>query len=372
MTELSSAEIASAERLGARGQRILITLVGTLLGALPPIFFTLTSQVVSVPGDAAAVTPITIWPLEGLKVAVGMLAGPVAGLVAGLGSQILTLALLRHDLLGTWTWIVAGGLAGLLGGLIPRWFPGPWQVHGPRRLATASIVGVVALILPFLLTLLDPVLRPGVSQPVAIGQLLSNLVPNALLAGIVVPLVVYGVGAAGIDAHADLPPGERLPRPSPGWRPFAVGLGVAVALLFGLSFVGSSNVRLVGAESAAVPPAAPAAAPGPADAAAPARLAELAIPASPDQSCENEADVRSEATYSMTTVTLQNDSGQELLLAWLDFEGHRAEPDIVGIGERGDGWWGVGHVFLLGRPDGTCLVIFKIVGAGTMTLRLVP
>jgi len=41
--------------------------------------------------------PITIWPLEGLKVAVGILAGPVAGLVAGLGSQILTLALLRND-----------------------------------------------------------------------------------------------------------------------------------------------------------------------------------------------------------------------------------------------------------------------------------
>jgi hypothetical protein len=145
-----------------------------------------------------------------------------------------------------------------------------------------------------------------------------------------------------------------------------------VALLFGLSYLGSPSVRLVGAESAAVPAAAPAAAPGPADAGVPARVAELAIPTSPDESCEHEADVRSEATYSMTTVTLQNDSGQQLLLAWLDFEGHRAEPDVVAVGERGDGFWGVGHAFLLGRPDGTCLVIFKVVGAGPMTLRLVP
>ena len=372
MAGISGAEIRAAERLGARGRALLITLVGTLLGGLPPIFFTLTSQVVAVPGDAAAVTPITIWPFEGLKVAVGILAGPVAGLVAGLGGQILTLALLRQDLLGTWTWIVAGGIAGLLGGLIPRLFPAPWKVHGPRRLATASMVGVLALLVPFLLTLLDPVFRPGVSQPLAIAQFLANLVPNALLAGIVVPLVVYGVGAAGIDAHADLPPGERLPRPSPGWHPFAAGLGVAVALLFGLSYVGSSSVRLVGAESAAGPPAAPAAAPGPADATAAARLAELVIPSSPDPSCENEPDVRSEATESITIVALQNDSGQDLLLAWLDFEGHRAQPNIVAAGERGEGSWGVGHTFLLGRPDGTCLVIFKIVGVSPITLRLVP
>lgn len=369
---MSTGEIAAAERLGARGQAILITLVGTLLGSLPPIFFTLTSQVVAVPGDAAAVAPITIWPLDGLKVAVGILAGPVAGLIAGLGSQILTLVLLRHDLPGAWTWIVAGGVAGLLGGLLARLFPGPWRVHGPRRLATASIVGVLALLLPFLLMLLDAVLRLGVSQPVAMAEFAARLVPTALVAGIVVPLVVYGVGAAGIDAHADLPPGQRLPRPSPGWRPFAVGLGAAAALLFGLSYLGDSGIRLVGAEAAAVPPAAPAAAPGPAEGAAAARVAELVIPKSPDASCENESDVRSEATQSITTVTLENLSGQKLQLVWLDFEGHRAEPDIVAVGERGDGRWGVGHVFLVGRPDGACLVIFKFVGAGPMTLRLVP
>jgi hypothetical protein len=372
VTELSSAEIVAAERLGARGQAILITLVGSLLGALPPIFFTLTSQVVAVPGDAAAVPQLTFWPLDGLRIAVGMLAGPVAGLVGGLASQTITLALLHNDLLATWMWIAAGGLAGLLGALIPRLFPRSWQVHGPRRLATASIVGFMGTLLPGVLAVLDQVLRLGASQPLAIAQFAANIVPNALLAAIVVPLVVYGVGAAGIDAHADLAPGQRLPRPNPGWRPFAAGLGVAVALLFGLSYVGSSSVRLVGAESAAVPAVAPAAAPGPADASAFTRLAELVIPTSPDQSCANEPDVRSEATETITTVELQNDSGQELLLAWLDFQGQRVQQNIVAVGERGEGMWGVGHAFLLGRPDGTCLVIFKIVGVSPITLRLVP
>src|SRR5512143_3122744 len=103
MTRIDKAEIAWAERLGARGQAILITLAGTLLGGLPPIFFALPSLLVVVPGDAAAAIPVTIWPLTGMKVAVGMLVGPWAGLLAGLGSQVLSMALLRIDVSGLWT-----------------------------------------------------------------------------------------------------------------------------------------------------------------------------------------------------------------------------------------------------------------------------
>jgi hypothetical protein len=75
----------------------------------------------------------------------------------------------------------------------------------------------------------------------------------------------------------------------------------------------------------------------------------------------------------MATVDLVNDSGQDLELSWLDFQGKRVDQGPVPAGEReGHGVWGVGHVFLLAKPDGTCLVIFKIVGASPITLRLVP
>jgi len=223
--------------------------------------------------------------------------------------------------------------------------------------------------LPFLITLFDPILRPGVSQEFAINLYLGIILPNGVLAALVVPLFVYAAERAGIHTDGRFLVESAPPRPQPSWVPFALALAVTAIAIGALTYAGSSDVRVVAAQSAA---AAPAAAPGPADTSAFARTAELIVGASPDTSCASETSARSEATDRMTEVTLLNNSGQELQLSWLDFQGKRVDQGPVPVGERGEGRWGVGHVFLLSRPDGTCLVIFKIVGASPVTLRLVP
>jgi hypothetical protein len=347
---------------------VLVILAATLLTALLPVSFVVNRLIYAVPGDPPWIVAVTIWPLSPIRYAVGLLLGPVAGLAVGLGSQLLDVILLSSDVPSNLTWIAAGGLGGFLAGVFARMVPVGWRA-GSRRLIGAAVIGLAASLIAYLVVFLDVYVRPGGSLPLSVGQYLTLVLPNGIFAAAVLPLVVVVAEALPWTRRlmgGDPSSGEQpRPRARPSWPAFAL-LTVGIILLPALS-LGPTGARVVGAPAAAGPDPAP----GPTGGAT-VREAELVLgdETAIDASCLSEGDVRSEiGSTTLFDVDLLNDTGRELAISWLDYEGHRQGLDPVSS-DGGHGRWGAGHVFVLARPDGTCIVIFKVVGTTPIAIHL--
>jgi hypothetical protein len=358
-----------AGRVQARASRSLTwigVVFGTALGSLIPLSFPFLDLTYVQATDPPVILPVTIWPLAPVKLAVGLLFGPVAGLVTGLASQVATLALSGFDLTTTWTWVLAGGLCGWIAGWLPRRLPATVRPTGSRRYIGASITGLVAAALGFLPVLLDPLLRTEVTWPFALGEYLTIVVPTAILAALTLPLVL-AVGLK-LQLHPAIHASDPVPPARPTWRPFALVYVLAFAVLLTPLYLPSS-VRALGQVSAA---GGPAAAPAPGASGVRVRSIALSIgtPPAVDRSCEAESGLHSPPTWAAVDVTLYNDTDLALGVSWLDYTGHRDQRQEIEAGDPLIGHWSANHPFVLTGPDGACLMIFKVLGTAPINIHL--
>jgi hypothetical protein len=340
---------------------------GTAVTSLVPLSFPFLDLTFSQPTNPPVILPVMIWPLAPVKLAVGLLFGPVAGVVTGVASQVLTLWIGGFDLGTTWTWVLAGGLGGWLAGWLPGRLPTSLRPSGMRRYAGASMTGLVATAVGFLPTLLDPLIRADVTGAFVVGEYLTIVVPAAILAGLTLPLVL----AAGLRLQLPLTRAtEPVATARPGWRPFALAYALAVAVVLAPPYVPSS-VRVIGQVSATGGPAA-APAPGPAAAGVEDRAVTLSIgrPPAIDRSCEAEGGVHSPPAWTAVEVTLYNETGMEVGVSWLDYDGHRDVNQAIEADGPLTGHWSAGHPFVLTGPDGACLLIFKVLGTAPISIHL--
>jgi hypothetical protein len=342
--------------------------IGTALGSLVPMSFPLLDLTYSQPTDPPVILPVMIWPLAPIKLAVGLLFGPVAGVVAGLASQVLVLVLGGFDLSTTWTWVLAGGLGGWIAGWLPPRLPTSLRPTGTRRYAGASFTGLVAAAVGFIPILLDPLVRADVTWPLALGEYLTIVVPTAILAALTLPLVL-GAGLK-LHLHAWTRRSEPVSAARPSWRPFALAYALAVAVVLAPLYLPSS-VRVIGQVSATGGPvAAPAPARGGSD--APDRSVTLSIgrPPAIDRSCGAEGGLHSPPVWAAVEVTLYNETGTAVGVSWLDYDGHRDQNQAIDADGPLTGHWSAGHPFVLTGPDGACLMIFKVLGTAPITIHV--
>jgi hypothetical protein len=354
-----------AQTQAARVVAWMAVLIGTAIGALADASFPFFDLVYSVPADPPIVVPVTIYPLSPIKFVVGLLFGPLAGLVTGAATQLASLALAGMDVSQTWNWVVADAIGGFLAGWLPRRLPASWRRSGVRRFAGAAVVGVVATAVGYLPILLDPFTRPDVRPLFALGEYLTTAVPIAGLTALTLPLAL----AVGLRLHVESPirPTEPPPRARPSWRPFALALSLAIAVpLVPLYF--PSSVRLVGP---AVGGSGPAAAPEPESVGGPRREAQVALgdPLVTDPSCSSEGQARSPYAWATVDFELYNHTGKSVGLTWLDYDGHRQGNVPISTSPL-SGQMGLGHVFMLVGADGGCLMIFKVVGTTPISIHL--
>ena len=346
---------------------LVAVLVGTGIGTIAPLSSPIPDLAYTVPSDPPAILPVMIWPLAPIPFIVALLFGPLAGLITGLGTQVLSLVLGGFDLTATWNWALAGGLGGFLAGWIPHRLPLVWQPSGRRRLAGAAVSGLVASLVGFLPVLLDPLARPGASWPLALGEYVTIVVPNSILDALVLPIVL--ALAIRLHVHPALDFTGQVVGSRPSWRPFALALALAAAVPLAQLYV-PSNVRVVGQVSAEEGPAA---APGPGASAGNERVVSLSLgnPVAIDPSCEGEGKLRSEPVTSLVHVTLYNETGTPIGVSWLDFEGSRDEVHFVSADDPLDDYWGAaGHLFVLTGQDGGCLMIIKVLGTSPIVIHL--
>jgi len=353
----------------AQGQAArMVTVLGILAGtalSLVPISFPLLDLTYIQPTDPPVIIPVMIWPLAPVKFAVGLLFGPVAGLIAGLASQVLSMAFDGMDLTQTWNWILAAGLGGFIAGWLPRHLPSSWRPSGQRRLAGAAMTGVLATTIGFLPIFLDPLLRPGVTGTFALGEYVTVVGPTSILAALTLALVLAAGLRLGVHTAIRLP--SPAPAARPGWQPFAMAFALAVAVPLAPLYV-SPNVRLIGPVGST---GGPAAAPDPSALGSADREVSVSLgdPPTTDGSCESEGKVHSTAVWTAVEVTLYNETGTHVGVAWLDYEGHRDENVAIPPGPL-YGTWGAGHLFMFTGPDGGCLMIFKVLGTAPITIHL--
>lgn len=359
----------TADRTEARANRAVMlagVLIGVALSCLVTLsvpFFDLNA---TLPGDPPVAVPIYVWPFAPVKLAVGLLLGPIAGIVAGVVSQVFDQAVSGIDVATSWNWVLAGGFAGFLAGWLPRRLPGAWAPSGRRRLAGAAVIGVLATVIGFLPVFLDPFVRPGTTWAVALGEYVLVVVPMAILAALMLPLVL----AAGL--RSAIHPAIALRNPPaaarPGWRPFALVLALAVALP-GAQLYLAPYVRVVGPAGAA---AGPAAAPDPNAVGAGPRVASVAVgtPPAVDRSCDAEGSVRSPTLWTSVDMTVTNETGVPIGILWLDFDGKRDETVAIDAGEPVVFHAAPGHLFMVTGPDGGCLVIFKVRGTSPIEIHI--
>ena len=357
-----------ASRVQLRASRALTwsaVLIGTVVSSIVPLSFPLLDLTYSQPADPPVILPVMIWPLAPVKFAVGLLFGPLAGLVTGLASQVLTILVSDVDPVSTWNWVLAGALGGFLAGWLPRHLPGSWHASGERRLAGAAITGLVATLLGFVPIALDPLLRADVTPAFALGEYVTTVVPLAILAALVLPLVF----AAGVRFHlVPAHPSESVAAARPSWRPFAVALALAIVLPLAPLYL-PSNVRVIGEVSAA---AGPAAAPEPGASGRADRVVSVSLgdPPAIDRSCDAEGTLHSPSVWLAVHVTLLNETGRAVGVSWLDYDGRRDERQAIEADGPLYGEWSSGHLFVLSGPDGACLMVFKVLGTTPITIRL--
>jgi hypothetical protein len=358
-----------ASRAQVRASRALTwmgVLVGTALGGVVPLSFPLLDLVYYQPTDPPVFVPVMIWPLAPVKLAIGLLFGPVAGLITGVASQIMTLVLAGYDLAETWNWVVAGALGGFFAGWLPGHLPGSWRPSGDHRLAGAAITGVFVTTIAYLPVVFDPLLRAGATWPFALGEYATIVIPTSILAALTLPLVL----AAGLRWR--LHPAIQLSQPTsaarPGWRPFAIAFAVAVAAPLAPLYV-PSNVRVIGQVSAA---AGPAAAPAPGATGSSDREVSVSLgdPPGIDPSCAAEGAAHSPPVWAAVHVTLYNETGAPIGVSWLDYDGHRDEEHAIDAGGPLFGEWGAGHLFVLTGPGSSCLMVFKVLGTSPISIHL--
>lgn len=358
-----------AGRAQARASRSVTwmgTVVGTAIASLVPLSFPLLDVTYSQPTDPPVILPVTIWPLASVTYGVGLLFGPLPGLVTGVVSQMTTLALAGFDLSTTWTWVLAGGLGGALAGWISHRLPTSARPGGTRRYAGAALTGFLAASAGFIPIFLDPFVRPDVTWPFVVGEYLTIVIPTAIVTALTLPLIL----AAALRLHLRPGTGESEPIAAarPTWRPFAAAYALGIVVLLAPLYLPSS-VRVIGATSAA---GAPAAAPGPDATGAPDRTVILSIgtPPAPDRSCEAEAGLHSPPVWAAVEVTLYNETGTAVGLSWLDYTGHRDANQPIDAGDPLTGHWSANHPFVLTGPDGACLMIFKVLGTAPLTIHV--
>ncbi|HSB52917.1 MAG TPA: hypothetical protein VLD58_01110, partial [Gemmatimonadales bacterium] len=167
-------------------------------------------------------------------------------------------------------------------------------------------------------------------------------------------------------------PAIPLPHPPatarPGWRSFALGLALAIALPAAQLYL-APYIQVVGPASAA---AGPAAAPDPNAAGAGPRVASVAVgtPPAVDRSCDAEGAVRSPTLWTSVDMTVTNETGMAIGILWLDFDGKRDETVAVDAGEPVVFHAAPGHLFMITGPDGGCLVIFKVRGTSPIEIHI--
>jgi hypothetical protein len=341
---------------------------GTAVTSLVPLSFPFLDLTFSQPTNPPVILPVMIWPLAPVKLAVGLLFGPVAGVVTGVASQVLTLWIGGFDLGTTWTWVLAGGLGGWLAGWLPGRLPTSLRPTGTRRYAGASITGLVAAAVGFIPILLDALVRGDVTWPFAVGEYLTIVVPTAILAALTLPLLL--AAALKLHLHSWTRLSEPVATARPTWRPFALAYVLAVAAALAPLYAPSS-VRVIGQVSAA---GGPAAAPAPAQGSSglPDRSVTLSIgrPPRTDGSCGAEGGVHSSPMWAAVEVTLYNETGTAVGVSWLGYDGHRDQNQAIEADGPLVGHWSAGHPFVLTGPDGACLMIFKVLGTAPITIHV--
>jgi hypothetical protein len=340
--------------------------IGTVVSSIVPLSFPFLDLTYSQATNPPVILPVMIWPLAPVKFAVGLLFGPLAGLVTGVASQVLTILVAGVDLSSTWNWVLAGALGGFIAGWLPRRLPGPWRPAGDRRLAGAAITGLVAALVGFVPIALDPLLRSEVTWAFALGEYITTVVPLAILAALILPIVL--VAGLRFHLHPGIPIAGPVPAARPSWRPFAVALALAIALPLAPLYL-PSNVRVIGEVSAA---AGPAAAPAPGASGRGDRVVSVSLgdPPAIDRSCDAERTQHSPPVWLAVRVTLLNETGRSVGVSWLDYDGRRDERQPIEADGPLYGEWSSGHLFVLSGPDGACLMVFKVLGTTPITIHL--
>jgi hypothetical protein len=189
-----------------------------------------------------------------------------------------------------------------------------------------------------------------------------------VLAGLTLPLAL-AIGLR-LGVHPAIHVIEAGPAARPSWRPFAIAFALAVAVPLAPLYL-APNVRLIGPVGAS---SGPLAAPEPGAASAIGRTAAVSLAdlRATDRSCEAEGQVRSPYAWSTIPVLLYNDTETPVAVTWLDYDGHRDEEVVVNAHAEGplEMYVGAGHLFVLTGSDGSCLMVFKIVGVTPLAIHL--
>jgi von Hippel-Lindau disease tumor suppressor protein len=93
-----------------------------------------------------------------------------------------------------------------------------------------------------------------------------------------------------------------------------------------------------------------------------------AVHATPDATCQLEAQSRSINSNTATSFTITNQTSDQLTVFWLDFQGKRVKYFDLPAGSSHQQGTFVTHPWVVADPSGNCVRVFMVTTAATITI----